>query len=78
MHKSLVAGRKTRGYIRYSLLLFPLLFCLIGRCSRRWSPGAGVPRRSVLRRRVPPWPGVAWSSQAGGLAFRSVYLWYLC
>src|ERR1043165_5694083 len=42
MHNSLVAGRKTRGYIRYSLLLFPLLFCLIGRCSRRWSPGAGV------------------------------------
>src|SRR3954466_7165543 len=43
MHNSLVAGRKTRGYIRYSLLLFPLLFCLIGRCSQRWSPGAGVP-----------------------------------
>src|SRR3954466_7663431 len=54
MHNSLVAGRKTRGYIRYSLLLFPLLFCLIGRCSRRWSPGSGVPRRSILRRRVFP------------------------
>src|SRR3954462_14906967 len=54
MHNSLVAGHKTRGYIRYSLLLFPLLFCLIGRCSRRWSPGSGVPRRSVLRRRVFP------------------------
>ena len=26
MHISLVAGRKTHGYIRYSLLLFPLLF----------------------------------------------------
>ena len=39
----LVAGSKTRGYTRYSLLLFPLLFCLIGRCSRRWSPGAEVP-----------------------------------
>src|SRR3954464_4700882 len=63
MHNSLVAGRKTRGYIRYSLLLFPLLFCLIGRCSRRWSPGAGDSRcrppqredpRCRLRRRVPP------------------------
>src|SRR3954467_3301449 len=63
MHNSLVAGRKTRGYARYSLLLFPLLFCLIGRCSRRWSPGAGDPRhrppqledpRCRLRRRVPP------------------------
>src|SRR3954466_225655 len=63
MHISLVAGRKTRGYIRYSLLLFPLLFCLIGRCSRRWSTGAGDPRcrppqredpRGLLRRRVPP------------------------
>src|SRR3954470_20966074 len=50
MHKSLVAG-------------IPLLFCLIGRCSRRWSPGAGDPRhrppqredpRCLLRCRVPP------------------------
>src|SRR3954470_13610702 len=63
MHNSLVAGRKTRGYTRYSLALFPLLFCLIGRCSRRWSPGAGDPRcrppqhedpRCRLRCRVPP------------------------
>src|SRR4051812_16705247 len=63
MHKSLVSGRKTRGYTRYSPALFPLLFCLIGRCSRRWSPGAGDPRhrppqredpRCLLRRRVPP------------------------
>src|SRR3954467_4277321 len=63
MHKSLVAGRKTRGYTRYSRALFPLLFCLIGRCSRRWSPGAEDPRhrppqredpRCRLRRRVPP------------------------
>src|SRR3954463_9460684 len=63
MHKSLVAGRKTRGYTRYSPTLFPLLFCLISRCSRRWSPGAGDPRcrppqredpRCLLQRRVPP------------------------
>src|ERR1043165_9924195 len=63
MHKSLVAGRKTRGYTRYSPALFPLLFFLIGRCSRRWSPGVGDPRcrrpqredpRCLLRRRVPP------------------------
>src|SRR3954470_6999797 len=63
MHKSLVAGRKTRGYTRYSPALFPLLFCLIGRCSRRWSTGAGDPRcrppqredpRCRLRRRVAP------------------------
>src|ERR1043165_5588683 len=53
MHKSLVAGRKTRGDTRYSPALFPLLFFLIGRCSRRWSPGAEDPR-SLLRRRVPP------------------------
>src|SRR3954469_22110723 len=58
MHKSLVAGRKTRGYTRYSPALFPPLFCLIGRCSRRWSLGAGVPRRRLLRRRVPRRPGV--------------------
>src|SRR4051812_11488228 len=63
MHKSLVAGRKTREYTRYSPALFPLLFFLIGRCSRRWSPGAGDHRhrppqredpRCLLRRRVPP------------------------
>src|SRR3954466_884853 len=63
MHISLVAGRKTRGYTRYSPALFPLLFCLIGRCSRRWSPGAGYPQcrppqredpRCLLRRRIPP------------------------
>src|SRR3954467_14698324 len=47
----------------------PSLFFLIGHCSRRWSPGAGVPRRRLLRRRVPRRPGVAWSSQAGGFAF---------
>src|ERR1043165_1513631 len=69
MHKSLVAGRKTRGYTRYSPALFPLLFCLIGRCSRRWSPGAGDPRcrppqredpRCRLRRGVLLRPGVVW------------------
>src|SRR3954468_19262068 len=63
MHISLVAGRKTRGYTRYSPALFPLLFCLIGRCSRRWSPGVGYPQhrppqredpRCLLRRRVAP------------------------
>src|ERR1041384_1185410 len=37
MHKSLVSGRKTHGYTRYSPALFPLLFCLIGRCSQCWS-----------------------------------------
>src|SRR3954468_23363156 len=36
----------------------PFMFCLIGRYSRRWSPGAGVPRRRLLRRRVPRRPGV--------------------
>src|SRR3954470_9470894 len=62
MHISLVAGRKTRGYIKYSLLLFPLLFCLIGHCSRRWSPGAGDPR-CLLRRGGHPRPGVVWRFQ---------------
>src|SRR3954470_12669025 len=51
------------GILDTHLLLFPLLFCLIGRCSRRWSPGAGDRRhrppqredpRCLLRRRVPP------------------------
>src|ERR1041384_7000451 len=59
MHKILVAGRKTRGYTRYSPALFPSLFCLIGRCSRRWSPGAGDPR-CLLRHGVPPRPGLVW------------------
>src|SRR3954464_3406699 len=63
MHKSLVAARKTRGYTRYSPALFPLLYCLIGHCSRRGSRGARDPRhrpplhedpRCRLRRRVPP------------------------
>ena len=54
----LSSGRKTRGYTRYSPALFPLLFFLIGRCNRRWSLGAGVPRRRLLRRRVPRRPGV--------------------
>src|SRR3954470_8699088 len=49
----LVVGRKTHGYARYSLLLyFPLLLCLISRCSRRWSPGAEDPQ-CLLRHRVP-------------------------
>src|SRR4051812_37692580 len=46
-------------YARYSpLLYFPFSLCLISRCSRRWSPGAGVPWRRLLRRRVPRRPGV--------------------
>ena len=53
MHISLVAGRKIRGYIIYSLLLFPLLFCLIGRYSRRWSPGAGVPDADHRNVKIP-------------------------
>src|SRR3954466_4934491 len=53
MHISLVAGRKTRGYTRYSLLLFPLLFCLIDCCRRRWSPGAGDPRCRLRRLSFP-------------------------
>src|SRR3954465_11879186 len=58
-------GLSLAEYARYSHLLYfpPLLFCLIGHCSRRWSPGAGDPRcrpaqredpRCPLRRRVPP------------------------
>src|SRR3954467_15283286 len=48
-------GLSLAEYARYSLLLYfpPLLFCLIGRCSRRWSPGAEDPR-CLLRRRVFP------------------------
>src|SRR3954468_16323072 len=64
-------GLSLAEYARYSPLLYfpPLLFCLIGRCSRRWSPGAGDPRcrppqredpRCLLRRGVPPRPGVVW------------------
>ena len=47
-------GLSLAEYARYSpLLYFLFLLCLIGRCSRRWIPGAGVPRRSLLRCRVP-------------------------
>src|SRR4051812_40088554 len=48
-------GLSLAEYARYShLLYFPLLlFCRIGRCSRRWSPGAEGPR-CLLRRQVPP------------------------
>ena len=53
MHISLVAGRKSRGYARYSLLYFPLLFFLIGRYSRRWSPGAGVPDADHRNVKIP-------------------------
>ena len=52
-------GLSLAEYARYSLLLyFPtLLFRLIGRCSRCWSPGAEDPR-CLLRPRVARWPGV--------------------
>src|ERR1041384_2697830 len=41
----LVARRKTCRYTRYSPALFsPLLFFLIGRCSRRWSVGLQEPK----------------------------------
>src|SRR3954467_5595412 len=73
----LSSGRKTRGYTRYSPALFPLLFCLIGRCNRRWSPGAGVPRRRILLRRDPRCPGPGVVSEAPrqeAFPFRSVSL----
>src|SRR3954463_14344512 len=72
----LSSGHKTRGYARYSpLLYFPPLFCLIGCCSRRWSPGAGVPRRRLLRRRVPHRPGVVSAApRQEASPFRSVSL----
>src|SRR3954463_5321947 len=57
-------GLSLAEYARYSHLLYfpPLLFCLIGHCSRRWSLGAEDPRcrppqredpRCRLRCRVP-------------------------
>src|SRR3954467_13023164 len=49
----LSSGRKTRGYTRYSPALFPLLFFLIGRYSRRWSPGAGVPDADHCNVKIP-------------------------
>src|SRR3954465_15700008 len=72
----LSSGRKTRGYTRYSPLLYsPFMFCLIGRCSRRWSSGAGVPQRRILRRRIPRRPGVVSEApRQEALPFRSVYL----
>src|SRR3954466_3760990 len=54
MHKCLVADVRLVGMLDTHLcFISPFLFCLIGRCSRRWSPRAGVPRRRLLRRRVP-------------------------
>ena len=47
------------GMLDTHTTLFSLLFCLIGCCSRRWSPGAGDPR-CRLRHGVPPRPGVVW------------------
>src|SRR3954471_5186711 len=74
----LSSGRKTRGYARYSPFLYsPFLFCLIGRCSRRWSSGAGVPRWWILLRRDPllPGPGVVLEApRQEALPFRSVPL----
>src|SRR3954467_6758583 len=57
----------------------PSLFCLIGRCSRRWSPGAGVPRRRLLRRRVTRRPGVVSEApRQEASPFRSVSLmWFV-
>src|SRR3954469_14244739 len=47
-------GLSLAEYARYSrLLYFPFSLCQIGRCSRRWIPRAGVPRRRLLRRLVP-------------------------
>src|SRR3954469_25473554 len=76
----LSSGRKTHGYGRYSpLLYFPPLFCLIGRCSRRWSSGSGVPRRRLLRRRVLHRPGVVSEApRQEASPFRSVsLLWFV-
>src|SRR3954466_8809452 len=76
----LSSERKTRGYARYSPLLYFLPFsCLIGCCSRRWSPGAGVPRRRLLRRRVPRKPGVVSEApKQEASPFRSVSLmWFV-
>src|SRR3954469_15443692 len=62
-------GLSLAEYARYSrLIYFPFSLCLIGRCSRRWIPGAGVPRRRILRRRVPRRPGVV--SEAPSVAPR--------
>ena len=61
MHKSLVAGRKTRGYTRYSPTLFSPFIVLPDRPLQStlepWSPGAEDPR-SLLRHWVPRGPGV--------------------
>src|ERR1044071_477073 len=64
MHNCLVADVRLAGMLDTHPCFFsPFLFCLIGRCSQRWSPGAGDPRcrppqhedpRCRLRRRVPP------------------------
>ena len=63
MHNCLEClGLSLAEYARYSrLLYFPFSLCLIGRCSRRWSPGARVPRRRLLllrRDHRRPGPGV--------------------
>src|ERR1041385_9208764 len=54
MHKCLVTDIRLTGMLdTHPCFISPFLFCLIGRCSRRWSPGTEDPR-SPLRRRVPP------------------------
>src|SRR3954468_5558361 len=55
----LSSGRKTRGYARYSPLLYFPFFALPDRpLQSTLEPGAGVPRWSLLLRRVPRRPGV--------------------
>src|SRR3954470_12950843 len=54
MHKCLVADVRLAGMLdTHPCFISPFMFCLIGRCSRRSSPGAGVPRRRLLLRRAP-------------------------
>ena len=75
MHKSLVVVRKTRGYTRYLPALFSLLFCLIGRCSRRWSLGVQeqeIPEGAYYDVEFPVDQEYLGGSQAGGLAFSIV------
>src|ERR1041385_3908834 len=78
MHKCLVADIRLAGILDTHLcFISPFMFCLIGRCSRRWSPGAGVPRRRILLRRDPRRPGPGVVSEAPrqeALPFRSVSL----
>src|SRR3954466_10421606 len=63
MHNFLVADVRLAGMLdTHPCFISPFLFCLIGRCSRCWSPGAEDPRCRPPQREDPRCRSTTWRS----------------